>query len=328
MKTRNGYSEHEWEQIASFLANETNDKTEPISRFLEEEGQLILNYWTNMETRRREEKVDIDKAWNVLYRRLEEDKLLTGLNMKRYRINTLIRVAAAAAILIGFVLTGRYIANNSLLSSKLSVVASVDEKNRVIDLRDGSKVYLNRESELKYPVKFSTRNRKVTLKGEAYFEISPDSDRPFIIDAEKASVEVLGTSFNVITSNENHDVEVFVSTGKVLLTSSDGLQQVTLEPGFIGTVNNENAEKSVNDDPNYLAWNTEILIFEGNTLTQVFSDLKKVYNLSVEVRSDDILDLRLTTTFNKNTPDTIILVICTAFNLKYEKVGDTYYLER
>jgi len=60
----------------------------------------------------------------------------------------------------------------------------------------------------------------------------------------------------------------------------------------------------------------------------VFNDLKKVYNLSVEVRSDDILDHRFTTTFNKNAPDTIIQAICTSFNLKYEKVGNTYYLER
>jgi len=328
MNTKAGYSEREWEEIASFLSNERDDKTESINRFLDEQGQSIKNYWMEMESNRETEKVDIDRAWNALYSRLEQDRLLTGIKNRTFRINTLVRVAAVAVILIGLTITGRLLLNDSPLVTGSTVVESLDSRNRIVELQDGSRVFLNRESELVYPERFNSRKRKVKLYGEAYFEIATDTDRPFIIEAGDANVEVLGTSFNVITSNANDDVEVYVTTGKVRLSSSNGKQQLVLEPGFVGTLNNDVAVKDINEDLNYLAWNTEILTFDGNTLEEVFNDLKEVYALSVEVKDEDILDHRLTTTFDKNSPDTIIRLICTTFNLKYDKTGDTYYLER
>ena len=136
-----------------------------------------------------------------------------------------------------------------------------DQKNLLIDLPDGSKIYLNRNSELSYRENFGKNKRDVKLTGEAFFEISPDAIKPFIIDAGKASVKVVGTSFNVITNNTESAVEVFVITGKVILSDKSGSQSIALEPGYIGTIDSKKSGKSLNDNPNYRSWNTGLLVY-------------------------------------------------------------------
>ena len=91
-------------------------------------------------------------------------------------------------------------------------------------LPDGSKIFLNRNSEFSYRSNFGKHRRDVKLTGEAFFEIAPDASKPFIIDAGKAKVKVVGTSFNVITNNSESAVEVFVKTGKVMLSDNSGSQ--------------------------------------------------------------------------------------------------------
>ena len=104
---------------------------------------------------------------------------------------------------------------------------------------DGSTIFLNRNSEFSYRSNFGDRSRNVILTGEAFFEIAPDASKPFIIDAGNARVRVVGTSFNVITSNSESAVEVFVKTGKVMLSSNSGSESIALDPGYIGTMDSE-----------------------------------------------------------------------------------------
>ncbi len=82
----------------------------------------------------------------------------------------------------------------------------------------------------------------------------------------------------------------------------------------------------VNNDINYLAWNTEILIYEGTRLEDVFSDLQRTYNISVEVYNNDILNRQLTSKFENESAETIIRTICLSFNLRFEKKDGIYYL--
>ena len=137
---------------------------------------------------------------------------------------------------------------------------------------------------------------------------------------------MLGTSFNVITDNSKNEVEVLVASGRVLVVSEDGARSLTLEPGELGVINNNTSSSAVNTDINYLAWNTEILTFEGTRLEDVFSDLQRVYNISVEVHNKDILNRQLTSVFDNESAETIIRTICLSFNLRFEKKDGIYYL--
>ncbi|MGC1390941.1 MAG: FecR domain-containing protein, partial [Bacteroidales bacterium] len=164
--------------------------------------------------------------------------------------------------------------------------------------------------------------------GEAFFEISPDVSKPFIIDAGKAKVKVVGTSFNVITNNRESAVEVFVKTGKVLVVDNSGSQFIQLDPGFVGTVNSKSSAKTLNTNPNYLSWKTGYLDYSGQKLSVVFSDLKRVYNMDIVADDPLILDNPWRSPIVNANEETIINLICRSFNLGYRKDGNVYHLSK
>ncbi len=151
---------------------------------------------------------------------------------------------------------------------------------------------------------------------------------PFTVDAGKARVKVVGTSFNVNTNNADSAVEVFVKTGKVIVSDIEGTRSLTLDPGYIGTMNSGSSERWLNDDQNYMAWNNGVLIYDRQTLDVVFRDLKKVYDMDIVADDPGILE----NTWSTNGPvdneplETIIRLICGSFNLSYTKDGNVYHL--
>ena len=322
------YNERDWEEIASYLSGESNKKSGVVNSFLDNKGQEIENYWTMINNNRGVDKVNVDEAWSRLFSRLDEDNLISSKKNTKPMWVQLTRIAAVIIILAATTFTIKLVLTEETSTNLTAVATSITEKNRVVNLSDGSSITLNRDSEISFPEELDGEVRRVELIGEAFFDITPDPSRPFVVDAGKGQVKVLGTSFNVITSNDNREIEVFVETGKVMLSSRDGDRNVTLEPGYIGTLNEGRPESKINDNQNYMSWNSNVLSYDGDRLEQVFEDLKRTHNISVEVRSDSILDHQLTTVFRNNSPETIILSICTSFNLTFEKEGGIYYLSK
>jgi len=219
-----------------------------------------------------------------------------------------------------------FISDKGLISGKTTVATTDNQKNLQVTLPDGSNIFLNRNTKLSYRKDFSRHGRTVTLSGEAFFEIARDENNPFTVDAGKAIVKVLGTSFNVITSNSDSAVEVFVKSGQVEVTDNEEGSNLILDPGFIGRVYSERSEKSVNTDPNYMAWNTGLLVYDGQTLDIVFRDLKRVYNMDIVADDPEILSNTWTSPIDNQSQETIIRMICASFILSYTKDGNIYHL--
>ena len=325
MKKKEKYDEREWQDIASYLSGEDISAGKATQSFLNEDGGTIEKYFKMIDRNRGLEKVNVDKAWDKLFTRLDEDGLL---QKKRFLSRPLLRVAAVLALLVVTTFTVRYIISDQSAGEIMAVATSINEKNRLVNMPDGSTVTLNRSSQLTFPDSFDENIRKVELKGEAFFDIRHDASRPFIVEAGNARVKVLGTSFNIITDSNNNSIEVYVKTGRVLLSTPDGLNEVTIEPGYIGKIENNIPYLVRNINPNYLSWNTEVLTYNGTDLEQVIEDIKRVHNIRVEVSDTSILEHRITTEFNNNSPETIIQLICNSFSLTFEKKGETYYLSR
>ncbi|MBA4321759.1 MAG: hypothetical protein C0408_02970 [Odoribacter sp.] len=324
------YRDKDWEKLASLLSGEATEPSDAPGRFRDEDLYNTEKQWNEMRKMGNEKKIDVDKAWNIVYSRIEEN----GLFSKTIRIDTrnnlrtLIRIAAVALIIAGIGATMLYLNRSNVFSGKIVVAANTDERNKEVFLPDGSKIYLNRSSELSYNKDFGQTARNVTIEGEAFFEITKNPSKPFIIDAGKASVKVLGTSFNVLTNNANNAVEIFVKTGRVMVSDSAGTKNLILEPGFIGTMDSQSSSKAVNENPNYLSWNTDLLVYDGKTLDIVFSDLKKTYNIDIVADDPEILNETITTVFDNQPKETIIRIICTTFNLGYKKEGSVYHLSK
>lgn len=312
-------TDREWADAAAWLSGEetSNDVS---ARFLVSEDREIMKKWNDLKNTDTD-NIDVDKAWNKLNHRIEAESPVIPFRRQSV-MPAFLRIAAMVIIVAGL----GWLMFEVVAPEKVTVTAAMDEKNIEVLLADGSKVYLNRDSRLTYPETFGRNNRKVTLKGEAYFDIARDASHPFVIDAGNARVKVLGTSFSVITDNSNNEVEVFVTTGTVMLTSNDGSESLTIEPGYIGRISGTNSSRAVNTDANYLSWNTDVLTYDGERLGVVFADLKRTFNIDIVASDPAIYDYRLTSRFDSQPHDTIIKVICTTFNLHSVMEGGTYRL--
>ena len=275
-------------------------------------------------------EIDVDRAWNRVLSKMNEPatEIFLDRDSQLFTRSRLLKIAAAVLLLLGLGAAAIYFGSSDSFSKPVIATTGDDQKNQIVSLPDGSLITMNRNTTLSYKSSFGKRNRQVSLTGEAFFEIAPDATKPFTIDAGKASITVTGTSFNVITDNVDSAVEVFVTSGTVVLTDNAGVRDLTLEPGYIGTMDSNHAEKNINQDPNYMSWNTGILDYDGQSLDIVFRDLKRVYNMDIKPDDPSILSNRWTSPIDIQSRDTIIRLICTSFNLSYTKDGNVYHLSK
>jgi ferric-dicitrate binding protein FerR (iron transport regulator) len=272
--------------------------------------------------------IDVDRAWNSLLARINESAEAGPAVRVSLFSSNLQKIAASLLVIVALGLAALFISDSTLINKKISFATDINSKNLEVTLPDGSMVVLNRGTVLNYRSDYGKTERKISLSGEAFFEIRTDEDKAFTIDAGKAVVKALGTSFNVNTSNPDSHVEVFVRTGKVLLSDNSGSNSILLDPGYIGTMDSGKPAISLNRDPNYMAWNTGILVYDGQTLDIVFRDLKRVYNMEIIAGDPSILEETWTSPINNQSQDTIIRLICYSFNLGYTKDGNVYHLSK
>jgi ferric-dicitrate binding protein FerR (iron transport regulator) len=188
-------------------------------------------------------------------------------------------------------------------------------------LNDGSNVILNADTKLIIPTKFAQTSRRVTLRGEAFFEVAHDSLQPFIIDAGLGQVKVLGTSFQV-KAYPDSDLEVFVESGRVELSAYPAGQgdtvKIVLKAGERGMIKRGTHEisKPAEIGPDELFWANKKLIFQETKLSVVFDLLKKHYRAEIEVQDAAILNCLLSATFTDESIAEIMEVVAASFDLK------------
>lgn len=160
-------------------------------------------------------------------------------------------------------------------------------------LSDGTKVWINAESSLRYPVVFNGAERRVELKGEACFEVSKDEDCPFIVSADGMDTRVLGTKFNV-RSYKTEDRHVTLIEGKVQVTNPHSRRSVVLQPGQDLTYGENEAEQiSYVNLAAYTAWTEGLFYFEDAPLKEIMTSLGRWYNVDIDFEQVELYDIRL-----------------------------------
>lgn len=168
-----------------------------------------------------------------------------------------------------------------------------------LQLSDGSVVFLNSESCLKYPVVFSQEKREVYLEGEAYFEVAPDEDHPFVVHASGLIVNVLGTEFNVMAYRNEERAEVTLVHGKVGVRSDGG--SVVLRPDeqlvYHYSTNNQIIHQV--GASKYISWTEGVLTFDGMSLEDLTNKLSRWYDVEFFFTSEQLKTLKFTGAFMK-----------------------------
>ena len=213
---------------------------------------------------------------------------------KRFSINLsslrteLIKIAAVIAITLG----GSYFYYQSSLEKELMAMQTitVPAGQRInITLVDGTNVWLNARTSLSYPVKFGKNNRQVVLDGEAYFDVTKDKSKPFIVQTDNYNVEVLGTKFDVNAYSETGEFETTLMSGSVKVASaSDSTQKITLKPNNKVYLQDGKLHVTAVDDYNPYRWKEGLICFKNETFTSIMKDFEKYYGLTIQVKNKNV----------------------------------------
>jgi len=151
-----------------------------------------------------------------------------------------------------------------------------------VTLSDGTRVYLNAASELKYPVQFDGKKREVHLSGEAYFEVTKDTSRPFYVVTDAVRVKVYGTEFNVNTYGVGGTQTTLVS-GKVGIRGKDSKQEYIMKPSQLAEFGDHGEFKGIREVnvTAYTAWKEGYFVFEDEGLEDILNRLSRWYDVDV-----------------------------------------------
>jgi transmembrane sensor len=348
-----------------------------LSKEIKLEEQIQFDKWLNESDHNREElnrihkytayleaniamrEADVDKAriltdfkiWKNSIRNEQENERLN----KKLKTRNAYRIAAVMLLLIANAFVLLYIFPPKISSGFTEVISPLGSRTQ-LKLADGTTVWLNAGSTLKYANNFSKENRFVHIEGEAFFEVTHDSLHPFVVNANSVNLTVLGTTFNIRAYPDENTIETTLVNGKVEVQKTrhaKGEKIIVLRPNEKAIyvkdenklfVNNEgisdkkdeskktqpevNAnEKAISKDAvqeptlevkNTIAWKEGLLVFDNEPLSDIIVTLSRRYNVIFTYSNKDVLKYRFTGKFKETTLEQVLQVIMLTSPLEAE----------
>ncbi|MEX0660584.1 MAG: FecR domain-containing protein [Balneolaceae bacterium] len=315
-----------------------------------EETQDVLDWFETAEGKQYlKERLDVDaglmdrRELRDMVPELKSDKLFDSIKYDIRRKNNVFSirrndwlgytVKAAASILViltasFFAITQQRYEAEQVVEIEPIIFQTEEEQNREIKLGDGTMVRLNSNSTLIVSNDFMNGDREVTLTGEGYFDVAHDTEHPFVIRANRSTIEVLGTAFNVRSLSHQDNDQVAVVDGKVSfknasLASAEQIA-VILSKGQYGYLDNTEGTIEVDEIAvdNYLAWRSGELIFEDLTLGQVCVQLNRLYSIECSYKDEEIKNFHLTANFSDESLEKTLSVIGLSLDLEFVREDD------
>jgi transmembrane sensor len=196
---------------------------------------------------------------------------------------------------------------------------------RTDTLADGSEVSVQPNSSLSVAPDFNRRERRMKLRGEAYFEVQPDANRPFVVEIQDLEVKVVGTAFNVNNFTDGKYVVITVTEGRVLLSARG--QSLLLEKGQEAVYETETGEIKPSDKPdeNVAAFKNRMFVFD-TPIAEIFRRVGNAYGVEIVVEDESMKQCRWSTKFPNITLQEIFNLAEETHNFRVEKTTDTSYI--
>ncbi len=200
-----------------------------------------------------------------------------------------------------------------------------------LKLSDGTTVYLNSGTSLKYPIKFiEGHHRKVFLTGEAYFDVAKDAEHPFVVASEHIDVKVLGTVFNVSAYPEDASADVVLIEGSVRMAANGtpSNQEATLVPGTKGSLNktSENILTEKVDTAIYTSWIQGELFFRNMPFENIVKKLERHYDRKIVIQNKDLKSEIFNASFKEEPIENVLSYFKDSFNIKYHTENNIIYI--
>ena len=293
-----------------------------------ERKQMLKDLWNEDGIEEMGEGVNFNALLDKIHHDINIEESRNVKKMPERRIGKMINLISrvAAILLIPLLAYNIYTFRSDMKEAANPVYSKVFAPNgsrTTFELPDGTKVWLNSGSSLKFPQRFAGDTRKVELKGEAYFEVVHNPDMPMIVKADRIFVKVLGTKFNVMNYDDT-EIEVALLEGSVSLNRYNAhkkLKEVLkLKPGQLAVYKKKEhkvAYGTVNVSK-YIAWTKGVVMFENDPLSRVAQNLGRAFNVDVIIKDKEISDLTFTATFVDESLPQIMKLIKLALPVKYK----------
>lgn len=321
----------------SFSEILTSQDQELLNTWLEESREnqkyymQLMNIWQSSHPAFDIDSIDVESAEKRIMSQLEKSSLFQMPVFVWWQ-----RVAAVlilpVLLLVGYLLSNRH--TTSLQLAYQEICSPFGAISR-INLPDGSSVWLNSGSHLRFPSSFEGNERRVTLSGEGFFEVHSDKQHPFIVETAKMNVRATGTRFNV---------EAYSSDTLVAVTLVEGILDVKIEddrhtnllPNQRIVYNSSSKKYDLNntDAQRWILWKDGKLVFRDEPLDEVFKRLSRAFNVDISVKDKSIAKQPYRATFEGESLDEILRLLKLTSPLHYERSGkvklqdDTYSKEK
>ena len=326
----------DWELLARYLAGECSEEEQAAvaaSIATDPERQrlvtLMSTVWNSSDFR--SDPSDVSRLWDEV---AEKTGIAGGserpVGWFRSRL-TPIRRYAVAAVLVVCSLTYFQALDMGVLpwarqTPEWVTLAVESGTHDQLTLGDGTRIRLDAGSELRYPAEFSADKRAVFLSGEGFFEVASDREKPFVVHAEHAVVEVLGTKFNVRAWQPEQRVTVTVTEGRVSLGSESAPQQAAVEiaEGHLSTLLQSGppaAPHSV-DIARHLGWMEREAFFENAPLHEILYQLERWHDVQFTLVDSSVASEQLTLQIRGQSLKDVVDLICALTGLEYQRADD------
>lgn len=210
------------------------------------------------------------------------------------------RAMQAAAVLLAGVAGAWLWQTAGLRFADSDNVITVDEGQRArLTLSDGTEVWLNSGSTLRYPTAFGGRRRAVELDGEGYFEVAHNARKPFVVQTSKADVEVLGTKFNIDAYASGSNFEAALFEGSIRLYEPDGDADVVLRPDQKASLTDDGFRVEPLGDRNVYLWRDGIICFRDASFGEIMEKFEKYFGVEIIVNNPQLRERNYTGKFRQ-----------------------------
>lgn len=309
---RGSISEEEYNELQQQIQNDSDSS---VGDMLNECWQKDLNIHV------------MPRAAKERTRRLINEKIKK--DMRRVWFKRASTIAASILIPVLIISTVYFYKEMDHYKQRPNIVSVNKGQRAGITLPDGTIVHLNSESKLTYTPDFNGKLREVVLEGEAFFEVTPNKEKPFIVKTSVFDVEVLGTSFNVSVYNDENIVETALMEGKVKLTMQGcPSKPVYLTPSqkFIYSRSDRQGTISIMEGDTELAWKQGILAFNAEPLEEVFRKIERWYGVTMHYDKESLVNDNFTGQFKMISIQEMMNILRMHYNLKFKIENNDIYI--
>ena len=222
--------------------------------------------------------IDVERSLRQFKRRMHAGR---RISLRRSAVRIAAAAVIAAVLLAGGLTT---VLLSKRLAQPVTVVTQLGERSHVV-LPDGTKVWLNSSSSVEYVAPFFSRQRRVKMEGEAYFEVEHDARRPFVVVTGQVVSTVLGTPFNVHAYSEDENYQITLATGSLLVDGGPESRSVRLRPGEQGFFERTSGLLSLRrvNVEQVLSWQEDRLYFRAEPLASIARSLERQFNVDITI---------------------------------------------